>query len=132
MGCCNSPPTSHGIVREIFRLISTWIFNWLELVSIARRQELLLDAFVPRKTKALAGSQSLFAIFVKKLQESSTRMEAFDVVTVTQGMDGRSPPLMDHGQFLMYFLDSKRSSSPSLLARQLRLRLVASEGSDIP
>jgi E3 ubiquitin-protein ligase TRIP12 len=32
----------------------------------------------------------------------------------------------------MYFIDSKRSSSPSLLARQLRLRLVASEGSDIP
>ncbi len=30
------------------------------------------------------------------------------------------------------FVDSKRSSSPSLLARQLRLRLVASEGSDIP
>ena len=29
-------------------------------------------------------------------------------------------------------IDSKRSSSPSLLARQLRLRLVAAEGSDIP
>ena len=36
------------------------------------------------------------------------------------------------GNFLISFLDSKRSSSPSLLARQLRLRLVASEGSDIP
>jgi hypothetical protein len=58
-------------------------------VSIARRQELLLDAFSARKSKALAGSQTPFAIFVKKLQESLTRMEAFDVVTVTQGMDGR-------------------------------------------
>ncbi|KAH9004468.1 hypothetical protein EDB86DRAFT_2883363 [Lactarius hatsudake] len=84
-------------------------------ISIARRQELLLDAFIARKSKILAGSQTPFAIFVKKLQESLTRMEAFDVVTVTQGMD-----------------DSKRSSSPSLLARQLRLRLVAAEGSDIP
>lgn len=84
-------------------------------ISIARRQELLLDAFTVRKSKVLAGSQTPFAIFVKKLQESLTRMEAFDVVTVTQGMD-----------------DSKRSSSPSLLARQLRLRLVAAEGSDIP
>ncbi|KAH9000071.1 hypothetical protein EDB92DRAFT_2051252 [Lactarius akahatsu] len=84
-------------------------------ISIARRQELLLDAFIVRKSKVLAGSQTPFAIFVKKLQESLTRMEAFDVVTVTQGMD-----------------DSKRSSSPSLLARQLRLRLVAAEGSDIP
>jgi E3 ubiquitin-protein ligase TRIP12 len=69
---------------------------------------------------------------VKKLQESLTRMEAFDVVTVTQGMDGRLFPLSELGYFLMSFLDSKRSSSPSLLARQLRLRLVAAEGSDIP
>ncbi|KAI9510528.1 hypothetical protein F5148DRAFT_1274737 [Russula earlei] len=83
--------------------------------SIVRRQELLLDSFTARKSKTLPGSQTPFAIFVKKLQESLTRMEAFDVVTVTQGMD-----------------DSKRSSSPSLLARQLRLRLVAAEGSDIP
>jgi E3 ubiquitin-protein ligase TRIP12 len=59
-------------------------------VSIARRQELLLDAFIVRKSKVLAGSQTPFAIFVKKLQESLTRMEAFDVVTVTQGMDGTS------------------------------------------
>ncbi|KAI0306092.1 hypothetical protein B0F90DRAFT_1808594 [Multifurca ochricompacta] len=84
-------------------------------IPISRRQELLLDAFTARKSKAPAGSQTPFSIFVKKLQESLTRMEAFDVVTVTQGMD-----------------DSKRSSSPSLLARQLRLRLVAAEGSDIP
>ena len=59
-------------------------------MSIARRQELLLDAFIVRKSKVLAGSQTPFAIFVKKLQESLTRMEAFDVVTVTQGMDGTS------------------------------------------
>ncbi|KAI0287813.1 hypothetical protein BC826DRAFT_1093244 [Russula brevipes] len=85
------------------------------VLSIARRQELLLEAFTTRKSKSPTGSQTPFGIFVKKLQESLTRMEAFDVVTVTQGMD-----------------DSKRSSSPSLLARQLRLRLVASEGSDIP
>jgi len=68
------------------------IINWFALVTIARRQELLLDAFTARKSKALAGSQTPFAIFVKKLQESLTRMEAFDVVTVTQGMDGMSPP----------------------------------------
>ena len=50
----------------------------------------MLDAFIVRKSKVLAGSQTPFAIFVKKLQESLTRMEAFDVVTVTQGMDGTS------------------------------------------
>ena len=68
--------------------ISECIFNWFALVPIARRQELLLDTFTARKSKALVGSQTPFAIFVKKLQESLTRMEAFDVVTVTQGMDG--------------------------------------------
>ncbi|KAK7025056.1 ubiquitin fusion degradation protein 4 [Favolaschia claudopus] len=46
-----------------------------------------------------------------QLQESLTRMESFDVITVAQ--------------------DSKRSS-PSLLARQLRIRLVAGDESDIP
>ena len=104
-------------------------------MSIARRQELLLDAFIVRKSKVLAGSQTPFAIFVKKLQESLTRMEAFDVVTVTQGMDGTSM-LFSSNEYLSHehpsTTDSKRSSSPSLLARQLRLRLVAAEGSDIP
>ncbi|KAI0060670.1 hypothetical protein BV25DRAFT_1954506 [Artomyces pyxidatus] len=84
-------------------------------IPISKRQDLLLDAFTSRKVKGSNGGQSPFSVFVKKLQESLTRMESFDVVTVTQGID-----------------DSKRSSSPSLLARQLRLRLVAAEGSDIP
>jgi E3 ubiquitin-protein ligase TRIP12 len=102
-------------------------------VSIARRQELLLDAFIVRKSKVLAGSQTPFAIFVKKLQESLTRMEAFDVVTVTQGMDGTSTFFLGRSTNSWPVpTDSKRSSSPSLLARQLRLRLVAAEGSDIP
>ncbi|KAG1723840.1 uncharacterized protein EDB91DRAFT_1340148 [Suillus paluster] len=79
-------------------------------VTNKRRQELLYDAFsrIPRV------NQSPLTVLVKKLQESLTRMEDFDVVTVSQGTD-----------------DSKRSS-PSLLARQLRLRLVADNESDIP
>ncbi|GBE89625.1 hypothetical protein SCP_1602880 [Sparassis crispa] len=82
-------------------------------VSLSRRQELFFSAFSARKLKG-TNSQTSFATFVKKLQESLTRMESFDVVTVAQSAD-----------------DSKRSS-PSLLARQLRLRLVAAEDSDIP
>ncbi|KAI0055411.1 hypothetical protein BV25DRAFT_1921844 [Artomyces pyxidatus] len=58
-------------------------------------QDLLLDAFTSRKVKGSYGGQSPFSVFVKKLQESLTRMESFDVVAVTQGID-----------------DSKRSSSP--------------------
>jgi E3 ubiquitin-protein ligase TRIP12 len=132
MYCFNLLRTSHETVRDV-KAISECLYNWFLLVPIARRQELLLDTFTARKSKALAGSLTPFSIFVKKLQESLTRMEAFDVVTVTQGMDGAlssSHVTEAHSHNLV--LDSKRSSSPSLLARQLRLRLVASEGSDIP
>lgn len=83
-------------------------------VSIQRRKEILLEAFAGRKIKGLHPNQTPFATLVKKLQESLTRMESFDVITVAQNSD-----------------DSKRSS-PSLLARQLRLRLVAGDDSDIP
>ncbi|KAF8074929.1 hypothetical protein FPV67DRAFT_1559549 [Lyophyllum atratum] len=82
--------------------------------DLKRRQELLLEAFSGRRTKGFTGTQSPFTTLVKKLQESLTRMESFDVVTVAQGVD-----------------DSKRSS-PSLLARQLRLRLVAGDDPEVP
>ncbi|KAF9479594.1 hypothetical protein BDN70DRAFT_906231 [Pholiota conissans] len=83
-------------------------------VSLQRRKEILMDALTNRKAKNMNPSQTSFATLVKKLQESFTRMESFEVVTVAQNSD-----------------DSKRSS-PSLLARQLRLRLVAGDDSDIP
>lgn len=83
-------------------------------VNSKRRKEMFLDAFAGRKVKSMGNSQSPFAILVKKLQESLTRMESFDVITVTQNSD-----------------DSKRSS-PSLLARQLRLRLITGDESDVP
>ncbi|KAI8996413.1 hypothetical protein BD414DRAFT_455102 [Trametes punicea] len=82
-------------------------------VPCSRRQELFFAAFTSRRSKGLGG-QTPFAVFVKKLQESLTRMESFEVISVAQSAD-----------------DSKRSS-PSLLARQLRLRLIAAEDSDIP
>ncbi|KAG9312850.1 hypothetical protein JVU11DRAFT_6281 [Chiua virens] len=82
-------------------------------VSIKRRQEILFETFT-RPSKAGNLTQSPLFVLVKKLQESLTRMENFEVVTIAQGSD-----------------DSKRSS-PSLLARQLRLRLIADDESDIP
>ena len=59
-------------------------------VSIQRRKEILLDAFACRKMKGLHPGQTPFATLVKKLQESLTRMESFDVITVTQNSDGKS------------------------------------------
>ncbi|TFK51850.1 hypothetical protein OE88DRAFT_1679337 [Heliocybe sulcata] len=79
----------------------------------AKRREFLYNAFSLSNSKVSSAS-SPFAVLVKKLQECLTRMESFEVSTVSQGID-----------------DSKRSS-PSLLARQLRLRLVAADDSDIP
>ncbi|TDL21828.1 hypothetical protein BD410DRAFT_771174 [Rickenella mellea] len=80
-------------------------------VPIQRRQKIILEELLPRKSEV---TSTPFAVLVKKLQESLTRMESFDVSTVNPGIE-----------------DSKRSS-PSLLARQIRLRLVAAEGSDTP
>ncbi|KAG5222613.1 Ubiquitin fusion degradation protein [Salix suchowensis] len=74
------------------------------IVTTKRRREIFLDALTGRKSKAHNNGQTPFMVIVKKLQESLTRMESFDVVTVSQGVD----------------------------ARQLRLRLVASEESDSP
>lgn len=98
-------------------------------VTIKRRQELLYDAFsrIPRGGTV---NQSSLAVLVKKLQESLTRMEDFDVVTVSQGADGKYDAYSSCS-LAHYLTDSKRSS-PSLLARQLRLRLVADDESDIP
>jgi E3 ubiquitin-protein ligase TRIP12 len=104
------------------------------VAKLKRRKEMLLEAFGYRRMKALSNGQTPFATLVKKLQESLTRMESFDVVTVAQSSDGLSSNLATilDKPLIVSFPDSKRSS-PSLLARQLRLRLVAGEDeSDVP
>lgn len=58
------------------------------VVNLQRRKEILLDAFAARKIKNLNASQTPFATLVKKLQESLTRMETFDVITVASNSDG--------------------------------------------
>ena len=49
---------------------------------------MLLEAFTGRRMKGLSSGKAPFATLVKKLQESLTRMESFDVVTVAQNHDG--------------------------------------------
>jgi E3 ubiquitin-protein ligase TRIP12 len=58
-------------------------------VTVKRRQEILMDAFTCRRTRGVSFVQSPLSTLVKKLQESLTRMESFDVVTVAQGADGK-------------------------------------------
>ncbi|THH11305.1 hypothetical protein EW145_g739 [Phellinidium pouzarii] len=83
-------------------------------VDLSRRQRLFLEELAPCKGgKPLLGPSPL-GVLVKKLQESLTRMETFEVTTVSPGIE-----------------DTKRNS-PSLLARQIRLRLISEEGSEAP
>ncbi|KAG8894296.1 Ubiquitin fusion degradation protein 4, partial [Tulasnella sp. 403] len=84
-------------------------------VDLATRQRLLLEAFTTKSGNGTDTSspQSPLAILVKRLQESLTRLENFEVVMVSQGED------------------SKRGAA-TMLARQLRLRLVAAEGTTVP
>ncbi|KZT07265.1 uncharacterized protein LAESUDRAFT_736512 [Laetiporus sulphureus 93-53] len=99
-----------GVVDALLHLMTDE--GWT--VGVSQRHEMLFSAFTTRKSRGQPIGQTPFSTFVKKLQESLTRMESFEVITVAQSAD-----------------DSKRSS-PSLLARQLRLRLVAADDSDIP
>ncbi|KAG1850714.1 hypothetical protein F4604DRAFT_1907303, partial [Suillus subluteus] len=86
--------TSHSSVSSFELLQSGAVDGLLRFATDAtrgtvtskRRQELLYDAFsrIPRGGTV---TQSPLAVLVKKLQESLTRMEDFDVVTVSQGTD---------------------------------------------
>ena len=67
------------------------------------------------KTATAAGSSTPFSVLVQKLQDLLSRAEHFEVLTVNNNA-----------------LDSGRSSSTSMLSRQLRLRLTAEAETDIP
>ncbi|KAG8989607.1 Ubiquitin fusion degradation protein 4 [Tulasnella sp. JGI-2019a] len=84
-------------------------------VDLMTRQKLFLEVFTNRSVQGTESpsSQSALAILVKRLQESLTRLETYEVVTISQGDD------------------SKRGAA-AMLARQLRLRLVAAEGMSVP
>jgi len=59
---------------------------FIDPVNAQRRQDMFLEAF-SRKAKPMH-IQTPFSVFVKKLQESLTRMEPYEVVTIAQGVDG--------------------------------------------
>ncbi|KAL5537204.1 UFD4 [Sanghuangporus sanghuang] len=80
-------------------------------VDHTRRHELMMEKLAAISNEKNAGPSPM-AVLVKKLQESLSRIESFEVTTVASGME-----------------DSKRST-PSLLARQIKLRLIPEDSSD--
>lgn len=93
---------------------------------------MLIQELAPYKLGKPSLGPSPLGILVKKLQESLTRMESFEVTTVSPGLEGAFFHRLIFSQIeTMFTADSKRNS-PSLLARQIRLRLIAEEGSDTP
>ena len=57
-------------------------------VGLDLRRELLFRVFTTQKSKGGVYGQTPLATLIKKLQESLTRMESFEVVTVAQSSDG--------------------------------------------
>ncbi|KAL1297833.1 hypothetical protein AAFC00_006361 [Neodothiora populina] len=90
------------------------------LVSMKARSE-FVEAFMSsnEKAKAMSGSSAspgtAFSVLIYKLQDLLSRTEHFEVFTIS------------HNAF-----DSSRSSAASMLAKQLRIKLVADETSGIP
>ncbi|CAE6532501.1 unnamed protein product [Rhizoctonia solani] len=115
--------TSGGVSISSYELLKSGLVDGLLqfttdstlALDVATRQQMVIQAFAPRSSKGTdSPSGSPLAVLVKKLQESLTRIENFEVVTVSPGAE------------------ASRRNSPSMLARQLRLRIVAEEGTDAP
>ncbi|GAA5981258.1 hypothetical protein JCM11641_005626 [Rhodosporidiobolus odoratus] len=83
-------------------------------LSPQKRQDLIAKAFMPRITGDDASPA--FSVLVKRLQEALSRLEQFEVVVAAQNQND---------------FDTGRNGT-TMLARQLKLRLVAEDDADIP
>ncbi|KAI0009374.1 hypothetical protein F4779DRAFT_582630 [Xylariaceae sp. FL0662B] len=105
-----------GLVRVLEEIFS----NPDETLANAARAA-FLEVFMGRyvssrpKTATADSPATPFSILIHKLQDLLSRSEHFEVVTV------------HHNTF-----DGNRSSAASMLAKQIRLKLVADDDSDIP
>ncbi|KAL8741772.1 MAG: hypothetical protein Q9190_005662 [Brigantiaea leucoxantha] len=105
-----------GIVHVLLE-----VFSSTDDASKAKARAAFLEVFMNKKVRSgvkatIANMPSTaFSVLVHKLQDLLSRAEHFEVLTVHQNA-----------------LDSNRSSATSMLSKQLRLRLVADEDSDIP
>ncbi|KAJ9640308.1 Ubiquitin fusion degradation protein 4 [Coniosporium tulheliwenetii] len=103
-----------GILGALFDL-----FSGPSAEENADARSAFLEAFMSSCTqtdqKTAAPGATAFSVLVHKLQDLLSRAEHFEVITVHQNS-----------------YDSNRSSAASMLAKQLRLKLVADEDSGIP
>ncbi|KAK8233875.1 thyroid hormone receptor interactor 12 [Phyllosticta capitalensis] len=113
--------TSHELLTSGIVSVLLDLFSDSNLFAKLEARSAFLEAFMgtttqnKQKTASTASPVTPFSILVSKLQDLLSRAEHFEVITVHQNA-----------------FDSDRSSAASMLAKQLRLKLVADEESGIP
>lgn len=95
------------------------VFGDFNLASMRKARAAFLQAFMGSTISEKAQSQSTattpFSVLIQKLQDLLSRTEHFEVLTVSHNS-----------------LENTRSNAAHMLGKQLRLKLVADEDSDIP
>ncbi|KAI9890479.1 MAG: Ubiquitin fusion degradation protein 4 [Vezdaea aestivalis] len=113
--------TSSELLNSSIARVLLDVFNTDSIDNRVNPRAAFLETFMSRsvRTKAKTISSTApstpFSVLVYKLQDLLSRAEHFEVVTV------------HHNAF-----DGNRSSAASMLAKQLRIKLVAGEDSQIP
>ncbi|KAF2837646.1 hypothetical protein M501DRAFT_995624 [Patellaria atrata CBS 101060] len=110
--------TSYELLTSKVVEVLLEIFSGPDDEVSAEARAAFLEAFMGsrlRSSQKTNSSATLFSVLVHKLQDLLSRAEHFEVITVHQNT-----------------FDSNRSSAASMLAKQIRLKLVADEDSGIP
>ncbi|RMX82009.1 hypothetical protein D0869_06376 [Hortaea werneckii] len=113
--------TSHELMTSGIVDVLLTIFNDSDEQAATEARSDFLEVFMAtsNNSKVMTGTAQSpvtpFSVFVLKLQDLLSRAEHFEVITVHQNA-----------------FESNRSSAASMLAKQLRLKLVADDDSGIP
>lgn len=101
------------VLLDVFNNVDEWLSNDARSAFL----EAFMGRSVARKLKSnnTESPATPFSILIHKLQDLLSRSEHFEVVTVHQNT-----------------FDGNKSSAASMLAKQIRLKLVADENSEIP
>ncbi|KAJ5380649.1 uncharacterized protein N7496_003077 [Penicillium cataractarum] len=104
-----------GIIQVLLDVLA----DFKASASIRHARAAFLQAFMGTTISEEAQSQSTaitpFSVLIRKLQDLLSRTEHFEVITVSHNS-----------------LENTRSNAAYMLGKQLRLRLVAEDGSEVP